>query len=165
MSTSAKPSSQDYLLAETFGAPVAELYERTAVSPGVPALARALELRSFLALAEEQVARVRDRVHGAMAPGRDMNELSADELRFDAQWLTAALDARDGYLTALGQLLRTMPPQTAPVPSRPVQFAQSQITTTLPPATAAPAPPRAGVARPGAPTVKAPDCPTSPRPR
>ncbi|MFF2941290.1 hypothetical protein ACFVSQ_15755 [Streptomyces niveus] len=145
MSTSAKPSSQDDLLAETFGATLAELHERAAVAPGIPALTRALELRSFLALAEEQVARVRDRVHEAMAPGRDMNELSADELRFDAQWLAAALDARDGYLTALGQLLRTMPPQTGPVPSRPVRFAQPQITTTLPP-TAAPAPPHAGAA-------------------
>ncbi|MFB6951310.1 hypothetical protein ACFV85_22030 [Streptomyces niveus] len=141
-----RPSSADSGLTEIFGAPVADLYERAAVSPGAAALTRALELRSFLALAEEQVARVRDRVHEAMAPGRDMNELSADELRFDAQWLAAALDARDGYLTALGQLLRTMPPQTAPVPSRPVQFAQPQITTTLPPATAAPAPPRAGAA-------------------
>lgn len=145
MSTSAKPSSQDDLLAETFGATLAELYERAAVSPGVPALTRALELRSFLALAEEQVARVRDRVHEAMAPGRGMNELSADELRFDAQWLAAALDARDGYLTALGQLLRTMPAQAVDRSSRPVQFAQPQITTTLPP-TAAPAPPRAGAA-------------------
>lgn len=147
MSTSAKPSSQDALLAETFGATLAELYERAAVSPDVPALTWALELRSFLALAEEQVARVRDRVHGAMAPGRDMSELSAEGLRFDAQWLAAALDARDGYLAALGQLLRTMPAQTAPVPSRPVRFAQPQITTTLPPAAAAPAPPRAGAAR------------------
>ncbi|MFD4119117.1 hypothetical protein ACFWSJ_37450, partial [Streptomyces niveus] len=104
-----RPSSADSGLAEIFGAPVAELHERAAVSPGAAALTRALELRSFLALAEEQVARVRDRVHEAMAPGRDMNELSADELRFDAQWLAAALDARDGYRVALGQLLRTMP--------------------------------------------------------
>ncbi|MEV8426463.1 hypothetical protein [Streptomyces niveus] len=142
-----RPSSADSGLAEIFGAPVAELHERAAVSPGVPALTRALELRSFLALAEEQVARVRDRVHEAMAPGRDMDELSADELRFDAQWLAAALDARDGYRVALGQLLRTMPAQTAPVPSPPVRFAQPQITTTLPPAAAAPVPPRAGAAR------------------
>ncbi|MFE4613392.1 hypothetical protein ACFRK5_34395 [Streptomyces niveus] len=146
MSTSAKPTSRDDLLAETFGATLAELYERAAVSPGVPALTRALELRSFLALAEEQVDRVRDRVHEAMAPDRDMNELSADELRFDAQWLAAALDARDGYLAALGQLLRTMPAQSVDRSSRPVEFAQPQITTTLPPATAAPAPPRAGAA-------------------
>lgn len=145
MSASATPSSQDGRLAEIFGGTLAELYERAAVSPGAAALTRALELRGFLALAEEQVARVRDRVHEAMAPGRDMDELSAGELRFDAQWLAAALDARDGYLTALGQLLRTMPAQTAQPTSRPVRFAQPQITTTLPP-TAAPAPPRAGAA-------------------
>ncbi|MFC9745283.1 hypothetical protein [Streptomyces niveus] len=143
---SPNPSSQDGRLAEIFGAPVADLHERAAASPGVPALTRALELRSFLALAEEQVDRVRDRVHGAMAPDRDMNELSADELRFDAQWLAAALDARDGYLAALGQLLRTMPAQAVDRSSRPVEFAQPQITTTLPPAAAAPAPPRAGAA-------------------
>lgn len=143
---SPRPSSADSGLVEIFGAPVAELHERAAVSPGAAALTRALELRGFLALAEQQVARVRDRVHEAMAPGRDMGELSADELRFDAQWLAAALDARDGYLAALGQLLRTMPAQTAQPTARPVQFAQPQITTTLP-TTAAPAPPRAGAAR------------------
>ncbi|TXL84210.1 hypothetical protein EW053_35235 [Streptomyces sp. IB2014 016-6] len=137
-----KPSSQDGRLAETFGAPVADLYERAAV-PGAAALTRALELRGFLAVAEEQVARVRDRVHEAMAPGRDMDELSAGDLRSDAQWLAAALDARDGYLTALGELLRTMPAQSEERSARPVEFAQPQITTTLPP-TAAPAPPRAG---------------------
>lgn len=145
MSLRVKPSSHDALLAEVFGGTLAELYERAAVSPGAAALTRALELRGFLALAEEQVARVRDRVHEAMAPGRDMNELSAEDLRFDAQWLAAALDARDGYLAALGQLLRTMPAQTTDCSSRRVQFAQPQITTTLPP-TAAPAPPRAGAA-------------------
>ncbi|WP_069628743.1 hypothetical protein [Streptomyces niveus] len=145
MSTRAKPSSQDGRLAEIFGAPVAELYERAAVTPGAAALARALELRSFLALAEEQVARVRDRVHEAMAPGRAMGGLSAGDLRFDAQWLAAALDARDGYFTALGELLRTMPAQSDERSSRPVEFAQPQITTTLPP-TAVPASPRAGAA-------------------
>ncbi|MFF5090405.1 hypothetical protein [Streptomyces niveus] len=145
MSASTTPSSQDGRLAEIFGGTLTELYERAAVTPGAAALTRALELRSFLALAEEQVARVRDRVHEAMAPGRDMDELSADDLRFDAQWLAAALDARDGYRAALGELLRTMPAQTEERSSRPVEFAQPQITTTLPP-TAAPAPPRAGAA-------------------
>lgn len=143
MSASTTPSSQDGRLAEIFGGTLTELYERAAVTPGAAALTRVLELRSFLALAEEQVARVRDRVHEAMAPGRDMDELSAEEMRFDAQWLSAALDARDGYLAALGQLLRTMPPQAVDRSSRPVECAQRQITTTLPP-TAAPAPPRAG---------------------
>jgi hypothetical protein len=139
-----KPCTQDGRLQEIFGAPVAELYA-TAASPNASAaLGRALELRSFLALAEEQVALIRDRVHEAMAPERDMDELSADDLRMDTQWLKAALDARDGYRAALDDLLRSMPPPGQP--TRPVRTTQQTITTTLPPATAAPAPQRAGVA-------------------
>lgn len=143
MSTQRRPSSVDDRLHQVFDAAIDELYT-TAVRPDAsPALARALELRSFLALAEEQVARVRDRVHQAMAPDRDMGELSADDLRMDALWLDAALDARDGYRAAIDDLLRTMP---APLqPSRPVRRTQATLTTTLPPA-AAPALPGAGAA-------------------
>ncbi|RST11505.1 hypothetical protein, partial [Streptomyces sp. WAC05374] len=118
MSVRLKSSTADGRLQEVFGAPVAELYATATAPDAPPALTRALELRSFLALAEEQVARVRDRVHEAMAPDRDMGELSAGDLRFDAQWLEAALDARAGYRAALGELLRTMPPpdqQSRPV--------------------------------------------------
>ncbi|MFF4969902.1 hypothetical protein [Streptomyces sp. NPDC001037] len=136
-----KASTMDADLQKVFGNPLPELYE-TAASPGAsPALARALELRSFLALTEEQVARVRDRVHADMDPDRDMGELSADKLRFDAQWLEAALEARDGYRAVLGELLRTMPP-----PAQPIRTAQLRVTATLPPS-AAPAPQRAGAAR------------------
>ncbi|WP_184931953.1 hypothetical protein [Streptomyces nymphaeiformis] len=132
-------------LQEVFGAPVPELYEAAAGPDASPALARAMELRSFLALTEEQVARVRDRVHADMRPDRDMGELSADQLRFDAQWLEAALEARDGYCTALGELLRTMPsPAQRP---RPVRMTRLRATTTLAPSSA-PAPPHAGAARP-----------------
>jgi hypothetical protein len=139
-----KPCTQDGRLQEVFGAPVFELYEM-ATSPDAPAaMPRALGLRSFLALAEEQVARIRDRVHEAMAPERDMNELSADELRMDTQWLAAALEARDGYRAAIDDLLRTMPPLQPR--TRPVRNAQ-QTVTTLPPSSAAPAPARAGAAR------------------
>lgn len=139
-----KASTMDADLQKVFGNPLPELYE-TAASPGAsPALARALELRSFLALTEEQVARVRDRVHADMDPDRDMGELPADKLRFDAQWLEAALEARDGYRAALGGLLRTMPPPAQQ--ARPVRTAQLRATATLPPS-AAPAPQRAGAAR------------------
>lgn len=79
-----------------------------------------------------------------MDPHRDMDDLSADKLRVDAQWLEAALDARDGYRATLGELLRTMPPPGQR--PRPVRTAQLQATTALP-AVAAPVPPRAGVAR------------------
>ncbi|MEQ4608356.1 hypothetical protein ABMX48_17040 [Streptomyces cavourensis] len=135
----------DSELREVFGIPVSELYEAACGPDASPALARAMELRSFLALTEEQVARVRDRVHADMLPDRDMGELSADQLRFDAQWLEAALEARDGYRTALGELLRTMP--TLDQRPRPARMTQLRATTTLAPP-AAPAPSRAGAARP-----------------
>ncbi|MFJ8177662.1 hypothetical protein [Streptomyces sp. NPDC094469] len=131
-------------LQQVFGAPVSELHEAAACPDASPALGRALELRSFLALTEEQVARVRDRVHADMDPDRDMGDLSSDQLRFDAQWLEAALEARDSYRTALGELLRTMPPPAQQ--PRPVRTAQLRATANLPPS-AAPAPARAGAAR------------------
>ncbi|MEU2874115.1 hypothetical protein ABZ769_33790 [Streptomyces olivoreticuli] len=139
MSVITKPTSQDELLEAAFGAPVAELYASATAPEASAALRRALELRSFLAVAEEQVARVRDRVHEATAADRDMGELSAAGLRMDAEWLEAALSTRDDHRTALGELLRTMPP-LGPAPA--VQFAQPRITTALPPAV--PAAPRAG---------------------
>ncbi|WP_149182654.1 hypothetical protein [Streptomyces sp. TRM49041] len=145
MSVRLKSSTVDGRLQEVFGAPVVELYTTATGPDAPPALTRALELRSFLALAEEQVARVRDRVHEAMAPDRDMGELSAADLRFDAQWLEAALDARDGYRAALGELLRTMPPPDHQ--PRPVRTAQPVVAAVLPPSLAAPAPARAGAAR------------------
>ncbi|MFJ6574027.1 hypothetical protein ACIQNU_42190 [Streptomyces sp. NPDC091292] len=132
-----KPSSADSRLQDAFGAPVADLYRTATGTEASRAVTRALELRSFLALAEEQVARVRDRVRDAMSPDRDMGELSAENLRFDAQWLDAALAARDGYRTALDDLVRTMPPPGRQ--PRAVQRAQHTAITTLPPAVAAPA--------------------------
>ncbi|MFD7320618.1 hypothetical protein ACFV9D_05925 [Streptomyces sp. NPDC059875] len=143
MSVRAKPSSQDNVLEDMFGATVDELYQAAVGPQASAALTRAMELRSFLALAEEQVARVRDRVHQAMAPDRDMDELSAQDLHLDAQWLEAALDARASYRAALGELLRTMPPLQQP--GRPDRLAQQPVTTTLP--AAAPALSRAGAAR------------------
>ncbi|MBC9723767.1 hypothetical protein [Streptomyces sp. TRM68367] len=139
-----KASTMDGDLQKVFGNPIPELYDAAVGTDTSPALARALELRSFLALTEEQVARVRDRVHADMDPDRDMSELSADKLRFDAQWLEAALDARDAYRAALGELLRTMPPPDQR--PRPVRTTQLRATATLPPS-AAPAPQRAGAAR------------------
>ncbi|MGC0342749.1 hypothetical protein [Streptomyces sp. SLBN-8D4] len=139
-----KTSTMDADLQKVFGNPVPGLHEAAAVPDASPALARALELRSFLALTEEQVARVRDRVHADMDPDRDMGELSADKLRFDAQWLEAALDARDCYRAALGELLLTMPPPDQR--ARSVRTTQLRAIATLP-LSAAPAPTRAGAAR------------------
>ncbi|MEU9735245.1 hypothetical protein [Streptomyces sp. NPDC048002] len=145
MNTRRKPSSVDTRLHQVFDAPIDDLYEMAVRSDASPALTRALELRSFLALTEEQVARVRDRVHHATAADRDMGELSPDSLRFDAQWLKAALDARDGYRAAIDTLLRTMPPTGHR--TQPIRTAQPQVTAALPTAVAALAPQRAGAAR------------------
>ncbi|MEV5605500.1 hypothetical protein AB0L33_29065 [Streptomyces sp. NPDC052299] len=139
-----KSSSMDGELQKVFGKPVSALHEAAVANDVSPALVRALELRAFLVLTEEQVARVRDRVYADMDPNRDMGELSADKLRFDAQWLEAALDARDGYRAALGELLRTMPPPGQR--PRPVRTTQLPATTALP-AVAAPTSSRAGAAR------------------
>ncbi|MGW2137663.1 hypothetical protein ACWCW2_16840 [Streptomyces sp. NPDC001773] len=138
-----KASTMDADLQKVFGPPVPELYEAATGPDASPALTRALELRSFLALTEEQVARVRDRVHADMDPDRDMGDLPADKIAFDAQWLEAALDARDGYRAALGELLRTVPPPDQQ--ARPVRLTQLRATATLPPS-ATPAPQRAGAA-------------------
>ncbi|MDO0936463.1 hypothetical protein QQY66_33950 [Streptomyces sp. DG2A-72] len=143
MSVIDKTSTQDSLLEQAFGAPVRELYAQATGPDASAALVRALELRSFLVVAEEQVARVRDRVHQATAGDRDMNELSADDLRFDAQWLEAALSGRNGYIAALGELLRTMP-ERGQRPPWPVQFAQQKITAVASPV---PASSRAGAVR------------------
>ncbi|MFE5298142.1 hypothetical protein [Streptomyces sp. NPDC056632] len=122
MSARIKPSSQDDRLAEIFGAPVNQLYR---VADTDVRTRRALELRSFLALTEEQVAWVRERVHARSAPDRGMDELSAEELRMDAQWMKAALSARRDYLAALDDVLRAEP---LPEPARPVTFTQPVIT-------------------------------------
>ena len=143
MSVVDKSFSRDTVLEEAFGACVADLYAQAAHSEASAALHRTLELRSFLALAEEQVVRVRDRVHAAISPDRDLGELSAEELRMDAQWLEAALAGRDGYVAALDDLLRTMP-APGQRPERPVQFAQPKITASARPA---PANRRAGAVR------------------
>uniref|UniRef100_A0AAU2ABE9 Uncharacterized protein n=1 Tax=Streptomyces sp. NBC_00093 TaxID=2975649 RepID=A0AAU2ABE9_9ACTN len=132
MSVTDRSTSRDTALEEAFGASVGELYAQAAHSESGAALHRALELRSFLALAEEQVVRVRDRVRTSMSAGRDLGELSAEDLRMDAQWLEAALAGRNGYVAALDDLLRTMP-APGQRPTRPVQFAQPKITVIAPP--------------------------------
>ncbi|MFB7270746.1 hypothetical protein [Streptomyces sp. NPDC056244] len=139
MSTGIRPSSQDRQIEEAFGAPVAVLYETVHGPEASAALVRTLELRSFLAVAEEQVAQVRDHIHEATSAGRHMDDLSADDLSFGAQWLHAALNARKNYTAALDELLRTMPPPAA-VPASRVRFTQPRITAALPPAAPSPLP-------------------------
>ncbi|MFE7272484.1 hypothetical protein [Streptomyces sp. NPDC057623] len=142
MSVIDKSSSRDAALQEAFGAEVAELYAQAARGEANAALQRALELRSFLAIAEEQVARVRDRVHSATESDGDMDDLSAEGLRWDAQWLEAALAGRDGCIAALDEVLRTMPAPNQVAASR--AGLSPKIAATAPPA---PAASRAGAVR------------------
>ncbi|MFE2560828.1 hypothetical protein ACFXGT_33420 [Streptomyces sp. NPDC059352] len=128
MSTTIKPSSRDERFAEVFGAPLDQLL---AAPEHTRHLREALELRAFLAVAEQHVARVRDRVHDRSAPDRPMDELSEDDLRMDAQWMEAALQARRGYLTVLDQVLQSEPP---PEHQRAVTFNQPTITARAVPA-------------------------------
>ncbi|MEU9373744.1 hypothetical protein AB0D94_08255 [Streptomyces sp. NPDC048255] len=133
MSDGHRPSTQDARLEGVFGSPLNELHER-AVRPGAsPALVRALELRVFLALAEAQVVRVRDRVHAAMAPDAELDLLSSDALRFDAEWLEAALAARSGYRTALDKLLAAMPPPAVRPPATTGPLRPAAVSSSLPP--------------------------------
>ncbi|RST17400.1 hypothetical protein EF908_34430 [Streptomyces sp. WAC04770] len=132
MSVRLKSTTQDAALEEAFGAPVGDLYER-ALEPDAPvSLQRALELRSFLAVAEEHVVRIRDRIHASTATDGAMDDLSAEALHWDAQWMSAALDGRSGCLSALDHLLRSMPPPAAPT-VRPVQFNQPRLSAVSPP--------------------------------
>ncbi|WP_319683834.1 hypothetical protein [Streptomyces sp. AK02-01A] len=126
------PTSQDQALEEAFGAPVAELYSMVSGMAASATLMRALELRSFLAVAEEQMARVRDRVLADTADDHDRDALTTDDLRWDVQWLEAALTARADYIAALGKLLHAMRP--APVPGRPLRASRQKSTTGLAPA-------------------------------
>ncbi|MER6531707.1 hypothetical protein [Streptomyces sp. NPDC001508] len=149
MSVRDKPCSQDACLQEVFGAPVAELYQ-AAGNGTCAALALALELRSFLAVVEEQIVRIRDRVHAVTGPTGEMDELSAQQLRDEAQLLEAFLSARDSYRAVLGDLLRAAPSHQ--LPARPTQVGDRAVTTTLPAGGAVPAPAPAGTPR--APSIR-----------
>ncbi|WP_435124542.1 hypothetical protein [Actinacidiphila sp. bgisy144] len=109
-----KRSSRDGALASAFGGPIPELATK-AMAPAVStALRRALELRGFLAVVEDQVVRVRERVHRATAADRPLGDLTAADLCIDAVWLESALAARTAYIDALDQLLTAMPSQQPP---------------------------------------------------
>lgn len=133
-----KATTMDADLQKVFGKPVLELYETAADHDASPALARALELRSFLALTEEQVARVRDRVHADMDPDRKGPRRLPRRPRRAAAHPAPARTAGPACTNGSAQGHRNPAPVCRPgTPAC-----------------------RGG---PGPPTVKAPDCPT-PRP-
>ncbi|MFF4859883.1 hypothetical protein ACFY2N_33950 [Streptomyces rubiginosohelvolus] len=131
-------SSRDAALQKAFGAEVDVLYAQAARGEANAALQSALELRSFLAVAEEHL----ERVHNIAESDSQMGELSRADLDRHDQWIEAAVASCDLYESALDELLLTMPP-----PSDlhgPRAGPRPKVTATAPPA---PAGPRAGAVR------------------
>lgn len=116
------PTSQDAVIEEAFGQRLPVLYARAAAGTATPAVHRALELRSFLAVVEDRAKATRARIHQATGTAAGLYELSTDDLRFDVSFLDASLRAGRKYVDALQEFVRTLPDQ---VPSRrPVSFSQ-----------------------------------------
>lgn len=126
MNAAEMPSTQDAVIVEAFGRPLAVLYARAAAGTVEPAVQRVLELRSFLALVEDQAAKVRQRILQAVDPAGDLYAFSGQDLRFQSAMLEAALDTGRTYGKTLRGLLPAGVAHSAPS-RRPVQFTQSKI--------------------------------------
>ncbi|MFC9948243.1 hypothetical protein [Streptomyces pratensis] len=135
MSVIDKSTSRDAALQEAFGTEVDALYAQSACGEANAALQCALELRSFLAVAEEHL----ERVHNIAESDCQMGELSSDDLHRHDQWIEAAEANCDLYGSALDELLLTMPPPSHPNVLR--AGPRPKATATAPPV---PAGPRAG---------------------
>nr|WSX75887.1 hypothetical protein OH826_19740 [Streptomyces sp. NBC_00899] len=126
MNTNEMPTTQDTAIVEAFGSPLAVLYSQAAAGAAEPALQGVLELRSFLALVEDQAAKIRFRIGQAVDPAGDLYAFSGQDLRFQTALLEAALDTGRKYGQTLQELLLATPAQSPPS-RRPVQFTQSKI--------------------------------------
>ncbi|MFJ5045516.1 hypothetical protein ACIQH7_09870 [Streptomyces anulatus] len=131
-------TSRDAALQEAFGAEVAALYAQAARGEANAALRNALDLRSFLAVAEEHL----ERVHNIAESDSQMGELSSADLDRHDQWIEAAVASCDLYESALDELLLTMAPPSDP--HGPRAGPRPKVTATAPPA---PAAARAGAVR------------------
>ncbi|MFD8117859.1 hypothetical protein [Streptomyces microflavus] len=131
-------TSRDAALQEAFGAEVDVLYAQAARGEANAVLQRALELRSFLAVAEEHL----ERVHNIAESDSQMGELSSADLDRHDQWIEAAVASCDLYESVLDELLLTMPPPSDP--NGPRAGPRVKVTATAPPA---PAGTRAGAVR------------------
>lgn len=141
MNATEMPTTQDAAIEESLGRPLAVLYARAAASIADPAVQRVLELRSFLAVVEDQAGKARDRIHQATGPQGGLYDLSAQDLRVQTALLEAALETGRTYAQTLQELIQTRSAGMSPR-RRPVQFAQPRIA-------ALPAPDGGLTARPG----------------
>jgi hypothetical protein len=131
MNAAEMPSTQDAAIAEALGWPLAVLYSRAAAGTVEPRAQRVLELRSFLAVVEDQAGKARDRIHHATGPQGDLYRLSPQDLRFHASLLEAAQAAGRLYDQMLRELLPEMPAPNA-AQHRAVQFTPSKIAAISP---------------------------------
>ncbi|MEU3975227.1 hypothetical protein [Streptomyces bacillaris] len=125
-------TSRDAALQEAFGAEVAALYAQAARGEAYAVLQSALELRSFLAVAEEHL----ERVHNIAESDSQMGEQSRADLDRLDQWIEAAVASCDLYESALDELLLTLPPPSDP--HGPRAGPRPKVTATAPSARAGP---------------------------
>jgi hypothetical protein len=132
MSVTEMPTSQDAAIVEALGRPLAVLYAGATAGTAEPVVQRVLELRSFLALVEDQAAKIRDRIRHAVDPAGGLYSVSLQDLRFQTALLEAALDVGRTYGQTLQELLAATP-TPCPPRHRPAQFTQSRITAVFGP--------------------------------
>lgn len=120
------PTTQDGAIVEALGRPLTVLYAQAASGTVEPMVQRVVELRSFLALVEDQAVKTRDRIRQAVDPAGDLYSVEPRHLRFQAELLEAALEVGRTYGQTLQELLAATPTPSPPS-RRPVQFTQSKI--------------------------------------
>jgi hypothetical protein len=131
MNSTEMPTTQDTAIVNAFGLPLDVLYARAAAGTADPGVQRVLELRSFLAVIEDQAGKARDRIHRATGPQDGLYSLSGPDLRFRIALLESAQAVGRRYEQMLRELL---PAMSTPAPSqrRSEQFAPSEIAAISP---------------------------------
>lgn len=126
MNAAEMPTTQDTAIVEALGRPLTVLYAQAAGGTVEPMVQRVLELRSFLALVEDQAVKTRDRIRQAADPAGDLYSVPARHLRWQTAQLEEALDVGRKYGQTLQELLAATSTQSPPG-HRPVQFTPSKI--------------------------------------
>jgi len=131
MNSTEMSTTQDAGIVSALGLPLDVLYARAAAGTADSGVQRVLELRSFLAVIEDQAGKARDRIHGATGPQADLYSLSGQDLRFQTALLESAQEVGRRYEQMLRELL---PAMSTPTPSqrRPDHFTRSKIATISP---------------------------------
>lgn len=105
-----RPSTYDGEIEEVLGRSVSELHQMATAGRAGAGLYQVMEQRAFLAVAEGHLTRIRDRLHQSTAPSKHLDQLDADSLSMDLQWLTAAVEARNALVNLLNRMVPELPP-------------------------------------------------------